>query len=197
MERKMETSFPNTYGRNKVHPKKFALLIACASIMMMFAALTSAYIVRHAAGNWLEFSIPNMFAYSSAVIIASSLALHTAYSAYLKGNEQVYKYGVVAALVLGLIFIVLQYAGWVEMSANGVDLDTNPSAPFVYVISGFHAAHVLGGIAALIVAVLHAFTLPYKVTAKRKLRFELTFIYWHFVDLLWIYLYLFLLMQQA
>jgi cytochrome c oxidase subunit 3 len=165
--------------------------------MMMFAALTSAYIVRHAAGNWLEFSLPNMFAYSTMVIIGSSLALHTAYTSYLKGNEKLYKFGVAAALVLGLVFIVLQYAGWLELSANGVDLDTNPSASFVYVISGFHAAHVLGGIAAIIVAVLHAYSLPYKVTAKRKLRFELTLIYWHFVDLLWIYLYLFLLMQQA
>ena len=67
---------------------------------------------------------------------------------------------------------------------------------FLYVLSGLHAAHILGGLAAVFVAILHAFILPFEVSAKRKLRFEMTQIYWHFVDILWIYLIVFLWLQQ-
>lgn len=182
-------------SRNKIHPKKFALIVACASLMMMFAAFTSAYIVRQAAGNWLEFRLPSVFYVSTIILLASSLTLHSSYLSFKKGNELAYRWLLVGSFVLGLAFIISQYQGWLALSAIGVELTTNPSGSFVYVISGIHVAHVLGGLAALIVAVLHAFTLPYKVTPKRKLRFEMTLIYWHFVDLLWVYLLLFFTMQ--
>ena len=183
------------FKRNKIHPKKFALIVACASMMMMFAAWTSAYLVRQAAGNWLEFKLPDVFLVSTAVILLSSITLHVSYSAFKRGNPKLYRSLLLVSLILGFGFIVLQYQGWQALSAIGVELTTNPSGSFVYVISAAHAAHVLGGIAAVLVAVLHAFTLPYKVTPQRKLRFEMTLIFWHFVDLLWVYLLLFFTMQ--
>jgi cytochrome c oxidase subunit 3 len=82
------------------------------------------------------------------------------------------------------------------MVAIGIELTTNPSGSFVYVISGLHAAHILGGIGALVIALIHAFVLKYKVTEGRKLRFEMTLTYWHFVDVLWIYLLLFFTLQS-
>lgn len=185
----------NTLGRNKIHPKKFALWVACGSIMMMFAALTSAYIVRRAGGNWLEFQLPSIFFYNTITILASSLTLHLSYRAFKQGNSTMYKGLLLVTLALGLLFVGLQYEGWTQMEAMGVPLRLNPSGDFIYVISAIHAAHVLGGIAALIVASLHAFTLPNKVTPARKLRFQLTFSYWHFVDFLWLYLLVFLLLQ--
>lgn len=185
----------NTLGRNKIHPKKFALWVACGSIMMMFAALTSAYIVRRAGGNWLEFQLPSIFFYNTVTILASSLTLHFSYRAFLKGNSAMYKGLLLVTLALGLLFVGLQYQGWTQLEAMGVPLRLNPSGDFIYVISAIHAAHVLGGIAALIVASLHAFTLPNKVTPARKLRFQLTFTYWHFVDFLWLYLLVFLIQQ--
>ncbi|MCB9081151.1 MAG: cytochrome c oxidase subunit 3 [Lewinellaceae bacterium] len=189
----IETTVNNpVYTRNRIHPKKFALLVACASMVMMFAGLTSAYLVRQAAGNWLEFTLPNLFYYSTAVIVSSSLALHGSYLLFRRGNAVGYKSLMVLAMVLALTFIVLQYQGWLALAAGGVELTTNPSGSFVYVISGLHAAHVLGGIAAIGVALLHAFLLPFRPTERRKLRFELTLIFWHFVDLLWIYLFIFL-----
>lgn len=174
-----------------MHPKKFALLIACASILMMFAAFTSAYIVRQAAGNWLEFRLPDLFYLNTGVILLSSLSLHSSYLAFKRGKTLMYRLFLVGALILGLAFLVLQYQGWQALTAIGVELTTNPSGSFVYVISGVHAAHILGGIAALLVAILHAFALQHRVTPARKLRFELTLIYWHFVDLLWVYLLVF------
>lgn len=193
----MEMTLDNTtVGRNRIHPKKFALLLACASIVMMFAGLTSAYMVRHAAGNWLEFQLPILFGINTVIILGSSLALHAAYRGFMRGQEKPYKGLLLVAFGLGMAFLVMQYVGWLELQEIGVELNTNPSGSFVYVISGIHAAHVLGGVAALAVAVMHAFTLPFKKTAVRKLRFELTLIYWHFVDLLWVYLYIFFVTQH-
>jgi cytochrome c oxidase subunit III len=193
----MERAFPKSYGRNKIHPQIFALLVACGSITMMFAAWTSAYLVRKAAGNWLEFQLPSVFLFSTAVILLSSLTLHNAYRSFLQGKEAMYRYLLAASLVLGVVFLVCQYQGWTALQGMGIELGTNPSGSFVYVLSYVHAAHIVGGIAALLVACLHAFALGLQVTPKRKLRFELTLIYWHFVDLLWVYLFLFLLSQQA
>jgi cytochrome c oxidase subunit 3 len=99
-------------------------------------------------------------------------------------------------LVLGVIFVVLQYYGWQGLYQIGVPLDGNPSGSFFYVISGVHAVHVLGGIAAMLVAMYHAFSMKFQVTEKRKNRFALVVQYWHFVDLLWLYLFVFILVSQ-
>lgn len=191
------SSFENTvYSRNKIHPQKFALLVSCASVVMLFAALTSAYVVRQAAGNWLEFPMPVLFLYSTLTLVVSSFTLYFSYNGFLAGNVKTYKYLLLLTFVLGILFIYLQYKGWMALVAMGVELGTNPSGSFLYVLSGLHAAHILGGLAAVFVAILHAFILPYEVSAKRKLRFEMTQIYWHFVDVLWIYLIVFLWLQQ-
>ena len=192
----MSTLENTVYSRNKIHPQKFALLVSCASVVMLFAALTSAYVVRQAAGNWLEFPMPVLFLYSTLTLMASSFTLHFYYKGFLAGNVKSYKYLLLLTFVLGILFIYLQYKGWMALVALGVELGTNPSGSFLYVLSGLHAAHILGGLAAVFVAILHAFILPFEVSAKRKLRFEMTQIYWHFVDILWIYLIVFLWLQQ-
>jgi len=192
----MSTLENTVYSRNKIHPQKFALLVSCASVVMLFAALTSAYVVRQAAGNWLEFPMPVLFLYSTLILVISSFTLHFSYKGFLASNVKSYKYLLLLTFVLGILFIFLQYKGWMALVAMGVELGTNPSGSFLYVLSGLHAAHILGGLAAVFVAILHAFILPYEVSAKRKLRFEMTQIYWHFVDVLWIYLIVFLWLQQ-
>ncbi|KGE89773.1 cytochrome c oxidase subunit 3 [Phaeodactylibacter xiamenensis] len=193
----MNATVATEYTRSKIHPKKFALGVACASILMMFAAFTSAYIVRQAAGNWLEFRLPDIFYINTLVILLSSATVHGSYLAFKRGKTQAYRVLLVFTLILGLAFLALQYQGWQTLTAIGVELTTNPSGSFVYVISGVHAAHILGGIAALIVAIIHAFALTHKVTPARKLRFEMTLIYWHFVDFLWVYLLVFFTLQQS
>ncbi|MEM1119577.1 MAG: cytochrome c oxidase subunit 3 [Bacteroidota bacterium] len=186
----------NSTNRSKIDSKKLALLIGCASIVMMFAGLTSAYIVRRAGGNWLEFRLPNIFFINTIVMLLSSVAIHSAYIAFKKGSEFMYKALLVVSFILGLAFVVLQYKGWLDLTSIGVELTGNPAGSFIYVISGIHAAHVLGGLAAILVAMIQGYALKYKVTKRRKLRFELTLIYWHFVDFLWIYLLIFFLSQQ-
>lgn len=188
----MDLTIQENTGRNKIHPQKFAVWVACGSILMMFASLTSAYVVRQAAGNWLEFQLPSIFKISTLVIVLSSVTLHASFIAFKKEREKQYKILLLITYVLAVSFFVFQYMGWVELSESGVPFTLNPSGDFVYVISWFHAAHVIGGLAALTVALIHAYGLSFKVTQKRKTRFELTLTYWHFVDLLWVYLFIFL-----
>jgi cytochrome c oxidase subunit III len=182
-------------NRKKIHEHKFALWVGIGSIIMLFAALTSAYIIRRSAGNWLEFRLPDVFFYNTAVILLSSLTLHSSYTAFKKGKEALYKGLLAITFLLGLIFVCLQYKGWLDMNAIGASFTANPSSSFIYVISGLHAAHIIGGLAALTTALVHAFYLPFKPTEKRKQRFELVVQYWHFVDVLWVYLIVFFVAQ--
>jgi cytochrome c oxidase subunit III len=187
----MATLAKSTYSQNKIHPLKMTLWVAIGAIIMMFAAFTSAFIVRRAAGNWYEFKLPELFFLNTVVIVLSSLTLHLSYTSFKKGQERMYKGMLIATFVLGLLFVVLQYLGWQAMYDMGATLTVNPSSAFIVLISGTHAAHVLGGIAALAMALIHAFYLPYKPTPRRQLRFELVVQYWHFVDILWVYLVFF------
>lgn len=182
-----------SYNRNKIHPQKFALWVACAGITMMFVALTSAYLVRRAAGNWIEFALPDIFTWSTLVIILSSITLYGASRSFKKGNIQLYKGLLISTFILGLAFVSVQYQGWLALKdLLGLPLGTNPSSDFVYAISMIHVAHVMGGIGVLTVALVHGFSLPSKVTPTRLLRLELTSTYWHYVGVLWVYLFVFL-----
>lgn len=179
------------HTRSKIHPHMFLLMVAMASLFMLFAAFTSAYLVRQSSGNWLEFDLPNVFFTNTGVILLSSITLHLSYRAFKKGNAALYKGLLPVTFLLGCAFVYLQYVGWLEMGDMGIHLDGNASGALVIVISAVHAAHVLGGLGALALANAHAYMLPYKLTKTRKLRFELTLVYWHFVDVLWVYLLLF------
>ncbi len=184
-----------TMNKYRIEPIKFGLWLGFASITMIFMAFTSAYLVRQAAGNWLEFQLPSVFYLSTTAIVLSSITLQISYESFKKGNIGLYRGLLVLTVLLGLAFVVLQYEGWLKLSSLGILIDGNPSASFVYIISAVHVFHVLGGITVLIIALFHAFALKYYVTAKRKLRFQLTLQYWHFVDILWVYLLVFFIIN--
>ena len=183
--------------RNRLHPLQLGLFIACGSILMMFAALTSAYLVRQAAGNWLEFPLPSLFYVSAGVLLASSVTFQLATRAQRNWNTPLHRLLVGLTLALGLAFVLLQYAAWQTMFEDmGLPLTGNPAPSFVYVLSGLHAAHVLGGLVGLAVVTIHAFRFPAVPTPSRTLRVRLALTYWHFMDFLWIYLLVFLALQR-
>ncbi len=183
-------------SRNKMHPMQLGLLIACGSILMMFAALTSAYIVRQEAGNWLEFPLPSLFYVSAGILMASSLTIQLAFLAFRRESALAYRTLLSLTAVLGLAFVIVQYQAWQVMYAAGLQLSGNPAPAFVYVLSGLHAAHILGGLVALAVALIHCFKLPVAAAPHRVVRLRLTLTYWHFMDFLWIYLLVFLALQR-
>ena len=178
----------------KTHPLKYNLWVGLASIVMMFAAFSSAFIVKRSQGNWISFEIPLVFWYSTAVIIVSSVAMNMARKSFLNRNMNAYKSWLIATLVLGILFVLMQYFGFAELWANGITLTRNVSFSFLYVIVGIHALHVVGGIIALIFVIGKAYNTRKRIYTSVPV--DLMSTYWHFVDFLWIYLLIFLLVVK-
>jgi cytochrome c oxidase subunit III len=177
-----------------MHPKKFALWLFIVTIIMIFAALTSAYIVRQADGNWVIFDLPDLFLVTTGIILASSGTMHWAYLSVRRDNLESAKLAIAITAVLGISFLAGQYMAWGELVKNNIHLVGNPSGSFVYVISGLHGLHIVGGVVFLIVVLISIF--QYKVHSKNLLRVEMCATYWHFLDGLWLYLFVFLLLNR-
>ena len=168
------------------------LWLAIISMCMIFGGLTSAYLVRSGDPGWLAFTLPKMFFVSSAVIIASSGTMLFAYQSAKKDNYSGVKLGMALTLVLGLVFVVCQLKAWGDLVQQGIFIagpKSNPSGQFLYIISFAHLMHLLGGICMLIYVCIKSFKQLYH--SKNLLGLQLCSIYWHFLDLLWIYLFLF------
>ena len=177
-----------------VNAKKFALWLFIVSICMLFAGLTSAYIVKKSDGRWLEFDMPDMFLYSTLVLVLSSVAMHWTYLKAKDNSLKAVKMGITATAAIAIAFFYMQYLSWVKLVAQDVFLVGNPSGSFVYIFSGLHLAHLIGGLVFLLVVFLD--TMNYKVHSKSMLAIEMCTTYWHFLGGLWIYLYLFLVMNN-
>ena len=178
--------------KRKIHPHKFTLWVAIVSILMMFAGLTSAYIVKRSQASWLMIEIPVMFWYSTATILASSVTVQLALKALKKREMINYRRLLVVTAVLGVLFIVLQIVGFRQFAAQDIRLvgaGSNASYSFLLAISGIHGIHVLGGEVALVVIAIRA--LNSSTRSYSSLPLEIAATYWHFVDALWIYLFIF------
>lgn len=179
--------------RKKIHPHKFSLWVGMASILMMFAGFTSAYIVKRNDGNnWLEFTLPPVFWYSTLVILLSSLTIYLAGKAFKDRNMARYRALLVVTAVLGVLFTVLQWSGFQFLQDHGVKLigsNSNPAGSFLGVITGVHMLHILGGVVVLIVLLIRAFNTRRKNYSSVPI--EVASTYWHFVDAIWIYLFVF------
>ena len=185
-----------TNKRNKIHAQKFALWAAMASISMMFAAFLSAYIVKQASGNWLEFTLPSTFFISTGLVLAISFTLHRSKKFLASGVLAGYKTSLTLAFLLAVGFVISQYLSWNALAEKGVDLKGNVSGSFLYLITGIHVLHVLGGLVALIISLLYAYFYPIKNLSVKQQKFDLVVNYWHYVDGLWVVLFLFLLFYK-
>jgi cytochrome c oxidase subunit 3 len=187
----MTTTFPNNEPQ-KIHPHKFVMWVAMGSIIMMFAGLTSAYIVKKNQSTWLQFDLPLIFWYSTAVILLSSLTMFLASKAIKSGNISQYRQLISVTALLGILFLVLQYKGFKTLEAKDIALvgpKSNSAASFLFVITLLHMFHVLGGVIALVTFFARA--LKSSVKKESTVAIEVLGTYWHFVDALWIYLFLF------
>jgi len=165
-----------------------------ASIMMMFAGLTSAYIVRKAQGNWVFYHLPVVFWVSTITILLSSVTIVLGLKAFKKREMPKFRLLISITLILGVLFAILQYLGFKQLYANHIRLDGNPSESFLFIIAGLHLLHILGGIIALLIVFFRAFRTKVKIYSSTGL--EIVASYWHFVDVLWIYLFVFFLANE-
>jgi len=170
--------------------KKILLWLSMVSMVMLFAGLTSAYVVRQAEGEWTQFSFPIAFFISSGFIIASSISIQWSYNSVKKNELQKSTYGLIITLVLGFAFVFTQFIAWADLIAQDVFFIGNPSGSFLYVITGLHIAHLVGGIVFLIYVSFRS--LQKRYNSENHLDIELCSVYWHFLDGLWVYLVMFL-----
>jgi cytochrome c oxidase subunit 3 len=186
---KMDTGF-------NAKPKKFVIWLFVVSSTIMFGGFTSYYIVFAASkGKGHGLVLPDVFIYSTAVLIASSICLFMASRALKAGNIGAQKLLLSATLVLGCVFGYLQVDAWGALFQSGAALVNNNAAiSMIYIVSGIHLLHIFAGLGIILNALIGA----YKDMSleKRKFRMEIASIFWHFIDILWIYLYVFLLLNS-
>jgi cytochrome c oxidase subunit 3 len=192
----MEQTIQQQQNNFDARPKKFVLWLFVVSSTIMFGGFTSYYIVFAASkGKGHGLVLPDAFMYSTAILLLSSLALFLATKALRNNNKPVQRLFLWITLGLGLIFGYLQYQGWVGLYASGaVMINNNAAISMIYIVSGFHLLHILGGIC----FILNSLFGTYKELSPEKAlyRQQIASIFWHFIDILWIYLYVFLLLNS-
>ncbi len=177
-----------------MHPKKFAMWLFIVTVVMIFISLSSAYIVKKGAGNWQYIELPSLFQLTTGIILLSSVTMHFAYIAAKRNNLFNIRLGVLVTAFLAVGFIIGQWNAWSQLVDSGAFFVGNPAGSFIYVFTGLHIAHLLGGIIFLLIVLVSAF--KYQVHSKRLARIEMCTTYWHFLGGLWLYLYIFLIINN-
>jgi cytochrome c oxidase subunit 3 len=179
----------------RMDTNKFMLWLIMASVAMIFAALTSAYIVKRSEGGWDSFQIPTLFFISTLVILASSATMHWALLSARRDELGQLKIAISITAVLGVAFMVLQFVGYFELNAISVYMTgSNVSGSFFVIIAGAHWTHIIAGVIFLLVVFVR--TYQFKVHAKSLNLIEMCAVFWHFLDGLWLYLFLFMLVLR-
>jgi len=173
-----------------VHPAKFGLWLFISAVIMFFSALTSAYIVRHSAGNWMRFDLPGIFWVNTFILVLSSFTIQLSYFRLRKDDISGFKIWFLISTLLGISFLIGQVIGWAQLNGIGIYVGTNPSSSFFYLLTWGHALHLAGGVIALIYVLVRSLSGYY--SSRNKLGVELCITYWHFLDVLWLYLFIFI-----
>jgi cytochrome c oxidase subunit III len=182
-----------TEQRGRLHPHKLMMWMAMGSLFMVFAGLTSAFILQSTGPNWVKFKLPWVFWLSTVFIIASSYTMHESVKAFKVRDRKKFKNFISFTAILGALFIASQILGFNSLYQQRITLQGNASNGFLFIICGLHIAHVVAAIVALIIVYLTAFRKSVKVYSSTSV--EVMSLFWHFVDGLWIYLFLFFLLN--
>jgi cytochrome c oxidase subunit 3 len=164
------------------------------SMTMMFAGLTSAFVVSKSRVDWLkDFELPSAFYFSTMVIIGCSVTFYFAKKAIQKDNKSATTAFLFATLGLGILFVILQFVGFDQIVQQGyyfTGSESSITTTFLYVVAVVHLLHLAGGLIALLIIIYNHFKQKYN--SSQTLGIELGAMYWHFLDFLWIYLFVFL-----
>jgi cytochrome c oxidase subunit 3 len=178
---------------------RIGVWVALASILMLFTALSSAYVVRAASANdWIPLAMPRVLLLSTALILISSISMDAARRKLRAGFDSAYTQLLLVTVLLGFGFLASQLFAWKQLARQGVFLTTNPHSSFFYLLTATHGLHLLGGLLALMFLLVRTRRNTEKATgaATRQAAANAVSIYWHFMDALWIYLFLLLFLWR-
>lgn len=185
-------------------PFAFMLYLAIIGSGLLFLFLMLVFITKEVRNQDIPVKIPGVFWVSTLIILLSSFTLQGANKAFREERFRSYRLNISITLLAGILFIVLQGLGWRIMLLAGITMSNNTAGMFIYVLSGLHILHTLGGLIALASANRDAFqrmeyidSYVYSVNPPNQLKIKLISIYWHFIDILWIILFLFLLYHAS
>jgi cytochrome c oxidase subunit 3 len=185
---------PRDRDSSGFEPQKYriGILVAIASIVMLFAALSSAYIIRQTrglsdAGDWQAIALPRLLWFNTVLLAASSVSLEAARRMLRRGKFAGFNRWMLTATLLGVGFLIGQIVVWRQLAAQGIYLSSNPHSSFFYLLTGAHGIHLLGGIVAMTYVTIGG--LRYYYNQQNRAAVEATALYWHFMDGLWIYLF--------
>ncbi len=171
---------------HRIETAKLGIWIALGSLTMLFAAFTSAYIVRSAGSDWVPLEVPPLLWVNTAVILLSSVVMEIARRAFVAWRPVAFRKWVLATAILGVLFITGQVVAWGQLAEQGIYLQSHPHSSFFYVLTGLHAVHVLAGVVALFYVL--ALATRYRLTPGESSSPGICATYWHFVSAVWLYL---------
>jgi len=187
-----------------VHPQKFALWLGMGAIAMFFAAITSALLIKKGDFRvWQNFRLPQIFMYSTMVIVAVSVTMQISLVSYRKAKFALFRWMLAFSFLLAIVFLGMQVFGWHILKQMGLPLAGNLAGSFIYLITSMHGLHIIGGLVVTLIFLVFAirsrkdpiYELRDIINPKRQLNLELLVSYWHFVDIVWVYLYVFLILN--
>ena len=188
----------STLQEKNSRTKKMMLWFAMISMTMTFAGLTSAYVVSSSRSDWLtSFELPAVFSYSTLVILLSSVTFYLGKKALNDGRLVAQKLLLWATLGMALLFVYLQFQGFSQIIDQGyyfTGAESSITTSFLYVLVLLHLAHVFGGLIILSIIIIKTYKNTY--SPSQKLGYELAELFWHFLDFLWIYLYVFVTLNN-
>jgi len=202
---------PPDYGM-RLRRARLGLLVALIPVLMLFVSFTSAYVVRQGLPtldprtnnlirDWIPVALPRLLLLNTFVLLASSVSMELARrqiraravvetastASGPSADDQIRMPWLAMTLFLGLAFLFGQWTAWKQLAANGFYVSTTPSSSFIYLLTGAHAAHLLGGVVALLIASVAA--LLHRSLKTRSIVVDVMAWYWHFMALLWIYIF--------
>jgi cytochrome c oxidase subunit III len=173
--------------------------VTMATIAMLFTSLSSAYIVRAASANdWFPLAMPRVLLLSTALIMLSSVTLETARRRLKDSTSRGYAQWLLVTVILGVAFLASQLFAWKQLARQGIFLASNPHSSFFYLLTATHGVHLLGGLMALFYLFIRAqrHVVQPAAVLRRQAAADAVTMYWHFMDALWIYLFLLLFLWR-
>ncbi|HXV59639.1 MAG TPA: heme-copper oxidase subunit III [Vicinamibacteria bacterium] len=178
---------PGEPSRRQVETAKLGLWIALGSVTMLFAAFTSAYLVRSSGDDWVPLVVPPILYPNSLVLIASSVSMEIARRRFVSFWPVSFRKWLLVTAALGVIFLAGQVFAWKALATSGVYLTSHPHSSFFYVLTGVHGVHLVAGV--LVILYVLVLATRRSLTPGESSSPELAATYWHFVDVLWLYLF--------
>jgi cytochrome c oxidase subunit III len=194
-----QTMTENKFSKRR-EPFTFMLYLAIFGSGVLFLSIFMIFLKKELVNQNIPLVIPKVFWASSLVILLSSFSIQLAKNHLTNQSFDKFKLYLALTYLLGLAFLVLQITGWMELANRGFTIANHTGVSFLFILSGLHILHTFGGIVALSITVAKVFrnksyidTFVYSVNPPNQLNFKLIYIYWHFLDVLWLLIFLFLL----